>query len=117
MTRKPTILVPGSISWGTMKTEDVLPRLLLAVAELRLTRGERRTVQRIDKHWTTYEDETQEWCLDDLFTIADNHCPEDHYCGAHPDDGADYGVWETPDTDRNQWSRSYDVWKTGKDNT
>jgi hypothetical protein len=93
MTRKSTILDPGSISWGTMKTEDVLPRLLVVVSELRLTRGERRVVQRIERQWTTYGDEVQEWCLDDLFTIANDHCPEGHYCNAHPNDGADYGVW------------------------
>jgi hypothetical protein len=112
MTRKPTILDPGSISWGTMQTKDILPRLLVAVSDLRLTRGERRTVQRIERHWTTYEDEIQEWCLNDLFTIADNHCPDNHCCGAHPDDGADFGVWDTSDAELN--GRQL-VWKLGKD--
>ena len=92
--RKPTTLDPGSISWGTMRTEDIMPRLLGVMSGLRLTRAERHRFQHIHRHWEEYEPETQEWCLDDLFTIANDHCPEEHYCGAHPDDGADYGVWK-----------------------
>ncbi len=47
MTTKDTTLRIGSISTGTLRTEDLLPEFLWSAEHLRLTRAERITVRQI----------------------------------------------------------------------
>jgi hypothetical protein len=98
---KPTTLDLGSVSTGTLRTEDLLPAVLTALDPrwIHLSRGERATVQRIDREYRAVggDDDDADDDLQDLYDIADNHCPD--YCtfGSHPGDGADIGVWPIED--------------------
>lgn len=103
----------GSISTGTLRTEDLLPTLLDELSALRLTRTERATVRDIRKRMDAAEQvepeagerepvdyfETDD-AEDDYATlcdIANNHVPAYCYFGSHEGDGADMGVWPVAD--------------------
>lgn len=103
--KKPQYGPLGSISTGTLRPQDLLPAMISAAEDLRLSRDERKTVtklakrvQRIangefgdhDAYWT---DETCDWDRDTLDTILNNHAAPYFYFGSHPGDGADLGYW------------------------
>ena len=110
MTRtKPTMLAIGSISTGTLRVEDILPAVLDALGDLRLTREERAVVMQARgelEQWEEFIDDPDEGAREDLettlyvtlFDIADAHCPDYCYFGGHPGDGADIGVWPAWDS-------------------
>ena len=72
----------GSISTGTLRPEDLLPRFMGALEELTGTIEER------------YDEDNMDELIDDL----NNACPPFVYFGALEGDGADFGFW--PDMDR-----------------
>ena len=89
----------GSVSTGTLRTEDLLPALVDA---LRSLRGDqyRGIVARAQlvlgsdlEDWEQYAQES----LEDIREALNTLCPPFVYFGAHPSDGADFGFW--PDWD------------------
>ena len=90
----------GSVSEGTHRPEDLIPRFM-------------RCLESVDpKHAQRLRDEYHEvfawladpskpepvdevdWLLNErLFDVLQDYCPADHYFGSHPGDGADFGVW------------------------
>lgn len=122
---KPRTLLLGSVSSGTMRTDDLIPEFLWHAEHLRLDAGERRQVRairaRLDREEaeTAKDDEAVEPIgyftsdeadcdLDELFDILNAHVPD--YCtfGSHPGDGADYGVWPVEDLFNDTSQGSYD---------
>jgi hypothetical protein len=98
---KPTTLAIGSISNGTLRAEDLIPAMLDALEPLRLTRAERNIIQRarIQHDYLEQDREAElDESLTDLYTIADDHCPDYCYCGATEGDGAEIGVWPNHDS-------------------
>lgn len=86
----------GSVSSGTMRREDLIPSFLWEANRLRLSKGEREQVRKIEKRMKSedyYESEDSDFDLDELFSILNAHTPDFCYFGSHPGDGADYGVW------------------------
>jgi len=71
----------GSISTGTLRPEDLLPRFMGALEELTGTIEER------------YDEDNMDELIDDL----NNACPPFVYFGTLEGDGADFGFW--PDMD------------------
>ncbi len=83
----------GSISTGTLKTEDLLP---IFVAEA-TARGV-RFIDGAGNHFLTNEPGGRNTPTLDLLTEAlNNLCPPFVYFGIHPGNGADFGFW--PDWD------------------
>ena len=95
---------PGTVSHGTMRTEDLIPSFLSVAESHRLSRADRARVRKIqatmkeheerdtfESYWTSEE---AEYDLEALFDILETIAPARHYFGAHPGDGADYGFWE-----------------------
>ncbi len=76
----------GSISTGTLKTED-----LILVFETEMTDLGK------DELHTDFSGMTDEEYLEKLSQILNDICPPFVYFGAHPGDGADFGFW--PDWD------------------
>lgn len=102
--RKQTRLGIGSVSSGTMRPEDLIPEFLAVADGLRLSRADRQTVRDIARAEREPGYYGSDGCpggpdvdpaedLDTLFDLLGNYVPD--YCtfGAHPGDGADYGVW------------------------
>ena len=98
---KKTTLSIGSVSSATLRTEDLIPSFLWECDRLRLTREERKNVNRIKRESQKegyYDTEDASFDLnEDLFDILNNHCPEFCYFGSHPGDGADFGVFPIED--------------------
>ena len=67
----------GSISTGTLRPEDLLPRFMGALEELTGTIEER------------YDEDNMDELIDDL----NNACPPFVYFGTLEGDGADFGFW------------------------
>jgi len=88
-----------------MRPEDLIPAFLDIAKSLRLCRDDRSCVQRIRRiermstgtygecsHGYLDADDAAE-DLETLFDLLNNYVPDYCYFGAHPGDGADYGVW------------------------
>ena len=99
---------PGSISHGTMRNEDVLPRIMSTLFKEDPQKA-REIWQNnpeflealcdkncgIDNPWWESEDAT--YIAEELFDTMNNYAPEGHYFGSHPGDGSDYGYWPNED--------------------
>lgn len=105
MKNKPIYGGIGSVSSGTLRSQDLIPSFLWQCERLHLTREERNAVRKIrarvnkvsngkfgesDAYWT---DEVSQWDLDDLSGILDAHSLPYFYFGANEGDGADLGWW------------------------
>ena len=97
----PSYLLDATLSWGTLRNQDLIPKLLLILKEIDTDRGlkyEENNLQNIseitDDWWDSYEAcET----LEELFDIINSMSPEGYYFGSNPGDGADFGFWKIED--------------------
>lgn len=86
----------GGVSWGTMREEDLIPRFLHALETVDAGRAADLRDEFEEINETTDVERRDEWrrdLLDTLYDALNAHCPPYCYFGAHPGDGADYGVW------------------------
>jgi hypothetical protein len=89
---------PGTVSSGTMREQDLIPRFLEVLDEHAPAKAKElldlypNTLENLDD-----EDDSDEFArgmlLSDLFEALNEIAPEGHYFGAHEGDGADYGFW------------------------
>jgi len=94
----------GTISHGTMRTQDLIPAFLDALSEVHLEAYEQLMVQPFgpipayvqdegdDSEW--WQSDDAQWLLESLFDALNEAAPEGYYFGAHPGDGSDYGFWQ-----------------------
>lgn len=94
---------PGSISSGTLRPEDLIPRFvselhfhqrqnpsLPPTSEATLALESARQFIASPGNW---DDEEAGYVMEDLFLALESFAPPDHYFGSHPGDGADFGFW------------------------
>lgn len=82
-------LLNQTISHGTMRPEDLIPKFLEVLEELNPKVGESA------KRWNELAiQEAQSQFLSELFDLLDQEAPEGFYFGSHPGDGSDYGFWQ-----------------------
>jgi hypothetical protein len=82
----PRIAEIGSVSWGTLRDDD-----LIAAFTAELYRLDPELADAIvEEH--RLDSETC-WLLEHLFDALDQFAPEGCYFGAHMGDGADFGFW------------------------
>ena len=96
----------GSISHGTLRTEDLLPDFVSLLRELG-HRGKRngafdrasRIVNLSARHGEIPEGlrEEADELVNDLCDLLDEFAPEFCYFGSHPGDGSDFGFWVSED--------------------
>lgn len=89
-TNMSTTLKPGTISHGTLRAEDLIPRFLAALSEVD---PERAAEINADKPSDDDEEWMEFWINNTLWDALNDCCPGGYYFGAHPGDGADFGVW------------------------
>ena len=96
---------PGSISHGTLKNEDLIPKYMSIIF-----RNDPRKAREI---WQTTPELLQALCDEkvgvsnnwwdseeacdiaaELMNACDEYAPEGHYFGSYPGDGSDIGYWE-----------------------
>lgn len=96
----------ASVSWGTLKTEDLIPAFVSVLEEAdpeeaaRFNREFERWQKRLErakegkgKHSVEECVDQLEWILDELYTALGDVAPEGCAFQAHPGDGADFGFW------------------------
>jgi hypothetical protein len=103
----------GSISTGTLKREDLLPRFIKEL-EHQVERNRDLPSNQFLRHldllaraeeWAntqkTGDEDVDELSLDELtlevMDALDEFAPPGAYFGAHPGDGADFGFWPSED--------------------
>lgn len=113
--RKPSTLELGSVSSGTMRDDDLIPSFLYEARRLRMTREDRKTINDLAREYDAKSGAEDDDSAEDvseitseLFDILDRYCPDYCYFGAHPGDGADYGVWVVEDLFYDTRQGSYD---------
>jgi hypothetical protein len=93
----------GSISTGTLRTEDLIPAFRAAL-EATGNQGA------LALHETPVDERDE---LATLEIALQEACPPFVYFGAHPGDGADFGFWpdmESLDYERNYWGEETAEW-------
>lgn len=93
----------GTVSHGTMRPQDLIPRFLDVLREVDPARYEAYVANPLgaipayvhdegdDSEWWTSEDAG--YLLGELFEALNDAAPEGVYFSAHEGDGADYGFW------------------------
>lgn len=93
---------PGSYSAGTLRPEDLIPAMLDAGENVRMSRTDRNTLRKLRADWERNPDPetfdpdgyTENETLPDILSA---YTPPGHYWGSHPGDGADIGCWPSED--------------------
>lgn len=83
---------PGTVSWGTMRPEDLIPRFVDTLKELHCQDSIVKEAEAIED-FDNADAEDLDAILDYLFEHLSEHAPKGCYFGAHEGDGADYGFW------------------------
>ena len=102
-----TQLQIGSISDGTLKTEDIGNNLIWHMDRLDLDTNDLNTFNKLKKEFSAeiehLEESEEEYSekleniFDEIKEIADNYIPDYCYLGMSDCDGGDFGVWPEPD--------------------
>ena len=88
--------VGQSVSWGTMREEDLVPkfeRVLDSVEKGLYDRPDAADKLEEGQELTPQEQDIIGWYLEELFGLMNEIAPEGCYFGASGGDGADYGFW------------------------
>lgn len=96
-----------SVSWGTMRSEDLIPKFLGVLKQYAPDNYDayvKANPEVLDLKGM--DDETLGWVFDELFDELDKIAPEGTYFGAHPDDGADYGFWSVEESKQREAKKS-----------
>ena len=96
-----------SVSWGTMRSEDLIPKFLGVLKQYAPDNYDayvKANPEVLDLKGM--DDETLGWVVDELFDELDKIAPEGTYFGAHPDDGADYGFWSVEESKQREAKKS-----------
>ena len=94
----------GTISHGTLNPDDLIPTLLTylkdmgknSIVPLHLWPELGRKAEGIEALRIEPDIDPQE-VVEDLFDAIQEFLPEGFYCGAHPGDGSDFGIWKHED--------------------
>jgi hypothetical protein len=94
---------PGSVSWGTMRDEDLIESFCSLLEELNDPRGaeyraEYETLKAIAESGGEPAEDAQDkigYLINEtLWDAMQDHAPEGYSFTAHPGDGSDYGYWQ-----------------------
>jgi hypothetical protein len=99
---------PGTVSQGTLRTEDLLDAFASELehnvqrnAEAwcsdngRIARHRYMRLVGAARECDPLEDETAADLVSELIDAIGEFAPAGHYFGAHPGDGADFGYWQS----------------------
>lgn len=80
----------GSVSWGTMQVDDLIPRFLHALKTVDPARG-----AQLEAESETLADEEDHdyFTWETLFDALNDYAPPYTSFGSHDGDGSDYGIW------------------------
>lgn len=91
----------GSVSTGTMRTEDLMPAFADELSTLEMSETGVNLLADVEKFLGSpealpgWDSEEAQWLMQELFDELDNHAPLHMRFGSHDGDGADFGFWPT----------------------
>ena len=91
----------GSVSTGTMRTEDLMPAFADELSTLEMSETGVQLLADVEKFLGSpealpgWDSEEAQWLMQELFDELDNHAPLHMRFGSHDGDGADFGFWPT----------------------
>ena len=91
----------GSVSTGTMRTEDLMPAFADELSTLEMSETGVQLLADVEKFLGSpealpgWDSEEAQWLMQELFDDLDNHAPLHIRFGSHDGDGADFGFWPT----------------------
>lgn len=85
-------LAIGSVSWGTMREEDLIPRFISALEKVnkKLAVSKRAEYKKLFRY---ADSKAIQDLYIELFDLLDAYTPPYCYFGAHEGDGSDFGCW------------------------
>ena len=83
----------GAISWGTLRTEDLIERFALALHSLSPTHSLVGEYLDMDSGAVTMTELEELYFLEALFNALEARAPEGTYFGTHMGDGSLFGFW------------------------
>lgn len=94
----------GTISHGTLRTQDLLSAFGAKLKELDATGAHEHVIGEAEAYALILETNRSEgvvaygqMVLDELTDALDEYAPEGWYFGTHPGDGSDFGYWPAED--------------------
>lgn len=93
----PTIMTIGTVSHGTLRTEDLLPAFAAELRRVTSHPGNLTLAAEAEAIMNFESEEASELC-NDLIELLNEYAPEGMYFGAHEGDGSDFGWWPCADT-------------------
>jgi hypothetical protein len=101
----------GTVSHGTLRSEDLLGKFLFTLEEIDPKAGARFNAELIEygfghsmcgacgmgnrEEWPEgFDDDTAQEIIHDMMDAINAACPNGIYFGAHYGDGSDFGFWE-----------------------
>ena len=83
----------GSVSHGTMRSEDLLPDFLWLLGQVDRERADKFEADYGLTDCDEVDAETADEAVNELFDVLGEYCPPYCYFGAHEGDGSDFGCW------------------------
>lgn len=89
----------GSVSWGTMRAEDLIPTFadelesLIAAQPNHAEWEEHARLVAEARAIEDFDSEEAVGIVEALFDVLEDFAPDGAYFGAHEGDGSDYGFW------------------------
>ena len=88
----------GSISHGTLRTEDLLDSFAYELEYVRAIDDERSSALVREAYAVTdFDGENASWLVDELQDALNEYAPPYCYFGTHEGDGSDFGFWPSMD--------------------
>lgn len=100
---------PGSVSWGTMRDEDLIPAFMEVLdhcwpSKAKRFRAQNKAIFRwldagapsfsyTSKAGQSFAESLSNFVNEDLFDALNQCAPRGHYFGSSEGDGSDYGFW------------------------
>jgi hypothetical protein len=94
---------PGTVSEGTQRPEDLIPKFLDVLEAHAPDKAEEirrlypETLAHLSDDTVSRVVTARGMLLEDLFRELEEVAPRGHYFGAHESDGADFGFWPAGD--------------------
>lgn len=83
-----------SVSSGTLKSEDLIPKFLGVLKTYGKDKYDKYIKENPEvEDWENLDDETMGWVVDELTDLLNEIAPDGCYFGASEGDGADFGFW------------------------
>lgn len=105
-----------SVSSGTLKSEDLIPKFLGVLKTYGKDKYDKYIKENPEvEDWKNLDEETMGWVVDELTDLLNEIAPDGCYFGASEGDGADFGFWSMSNESKKSEGNDDDKGCKGKD--